>query len=123
MATRNIDPLAKLEQIVPELSRPVRGQVEQARLDVILHDGISRMLVDVVIVSPYARDATFRSACARRDGHASRRAAITKRTRYPSLDLIPFAVETGGRLGSEARALLIKIADAADDPVQELKFL
>ena len=75
------------------------------------------------MVSPYAGDASFRRACARRDGHASRRVEIAKRNRYPSDDLVPFAVETGGRLGSEARALLLRCANMADDPVLELQYL
>ena len=123
LAKRNLDPRARTEQIIPELARPVRGQVGQARLDVIMHNGIERMLVDVVIVSSYAGDANFRAACARRDGHASRRASIMKHTRYPSADLIPFALETGGRIGTEARALLLKIAEASDDSQTELAYL
>ena len=101
----------------------VRGQVGQARLDVIIHDGIARSLVDVVVVSAYAGDPHFRAACARRDGHAARRASIAKHARYPSADLVPFALETGGRLGTEARSLLIKMADAADNPALEIQYL
>ena len=108
-----------MEQVIPELRRPVTGQLETARLDVIVHDGISRSLVDVVIVSPLAADQTFRRACARRDGHAARRAECAKRSRYPSHELVPFALETGGRLGNAARAFLLKLADSADDPVNE----
>ena len=52
----------------------MEGQIDAARLDVIIHDGISRSLVDVVIVSPLAGGDAFRRACARRDGHAARRA-------------------------------------------------
>ena len=76
-------------------------------------------LVDVVIVSPLAGDDSFRRACARRDGHAVRRAECIKRVRYPTQDLVPFAVETGGRLGNAARAFLLRIAEVAKEPVQE----
>ena len=123
LAARNLDPRPKLEQIVPELAQPVRGQVGQARLDVIVHDGLERLLIDVVIVSAYAGGASFRASCARRDGFASRRAAVAKRARYPSPELVPFAVETGGRLGNDARAFLIRMADAAEDRNAELKYL
>ena len=44
------------------------------RLDVVVHDGAARNLIDVVIVSPLAGGDSFRGACARRDGHAARRA-------------------------------------------------
>ena len=102
--------------MIPELARPVAGQVEHARLDLVLHDGASRLLVDVVVVSPLAGNESFRRACARRDGHACRRAEINKRNRYTSSDLIPFALETGGRLGTEARAFLLRCAANTDEP-------
>ena len=123
LAARNLDPKPKLEQILPELARPVAGQVEQARLDVVVQDGTERLLVDVVVVSVLAGDASFRRACARRDGHAVRRAEISKRSRYPTAELVPFAIETGGRLGADARAFLVRCADGALDPTKELQYL
>ena len=123
LAARTLDPHPKLEQVVPELARLVDGQVEQGRLDVVVHDGVSRLLIDVVIVSPYAGGASFRRACSRRDGHAARRAEVAKRARYPIADLVPFAVETGGRLGADARAFLVRCAQASDEPARELQYL
>ena len=123
LAARNLDPRPRLEQIVPELAQTVQGQVGQARLDVVVYDGVSRLLIDAVVVSAYARDSNFRAACARRDGHAARRAAITKRSRYPTQDLVPFALETGGRIGVDARALLNRMALAAEDPAAERQYL
>ena len=79
--------------------------------------------MDVVVVSPYSTNAAFMGACARRDGHASRRAAIAKRTRYLSPDLVPFALETGGRIGTDARALLVRMSEAAEEPAKELQYL
>ena len=123
LAARNLDPRPRLEQTIPELARPVAGQVEQARLDVVVHDGASRLLIDVVIVSALAGDASFRRACARRDGHACRRAEVAKRSRYPSAELIPFAIETGGRLGADARAFLMRCAQASPEPAREISYL
>ena len=123
LAARNLDPKPRLEQIVAELAQLVQGQINHARLDVIVHDGVARSLVDVVIVSAFARDDAFRAACARRDGHAARRAAIAKRVRYPSDDLVPFALETGGRMGVDARAFINRMAVAAEDPVAERQYL
>ena len=119
LAARTVDPRPRIEQIILELARPVAGQVEAARLDVVVHDGAARSLVDAVIVSPLAGDDALRRACARRDGHAARRAECTKRARYPALDLVPFALETGGRLGHAARVFLLRLAEAADDPAHE----
>ena len=45
LAARNSD-------LKPKLAQTVHGQIGQARLDVVIHDGIARMLVDVVVVSP-----------------------------------------------------------------------
>ena len=64
LAARALDPKPKLEQIIPELARPVHGQMGQARLDVVVHDGVSRALLDVVVVSPYASNASFTASCA-----------------------------------------------------------
>lgn len=119
LAATTIDPRARTEQIIPELARPVEGQIDTARLDVIIHDGISRSLIDVVIVSPLAGGAAHRRACARRDGHAARHAECTKRTRYPTADLVPFALETGGRIGNSARAFVIRMAEATERPATE----
>ena len=118
-AAREAGYAALEEQVIPELSRVVAGQVAAARMDVVVHDGLARSLVDVVIVSPFAGDDSFRRACARRDGHAARRAECIKRVRYPTHDLVPFAVETGGRLGNAARAFLLRLAEAAEEPVLE----
>ena len=123
LAKRSCDPRPKLEQVAKERTSRVGGQVGQARLDVIFHIGARRILVDVTIVSPHAGSSEFTAACARRDGHAARRAAIGKRAKYDCPDLVPFAVETGGRLGNEARALLHMMAKEADDPQEELAYL
>jgi hypothetical protein len=123
LCARSLDPKPYMEQVIPELARPVNGQVGQARLDIVVHDGISRSLVDVVVVSPFAGDRNFRAACARRDGHASRRAAIAKRARYPSADLVPFPLETGGRLGMDARSFIARMANASEHCTTEFAFL
>ena len=92
-------------------------------MDVIVHDGLERLLVDVVVVSAYAGDANFRANCARRDGFAARRATMVKRARYPTNGLVPFAVETGGRLSTEARAFIVRMAGAAENRTTELQYL
>ena len=123
LVSGGLDSRAKLEQIIPELSRQVHGQVGQARLDVVAYEGTARLLIDAVGVSAWAGDDSLRRACSWRDGHAGRRAEIAKRTRYASPDLVPFAVETDGRLAGDARALLLKCAQYADEPERELQYL
>ena len=46
-------------------------------------------------------------AAAKKSGEASRRAEREKRSRYPGTQLTPFAVETPGRLGAEARQWIL----------------
>ena len=46
-----------------------------------------------------------------------------KRARYSDQDLAQFALETGGRIGNEARAFLGRMADAADNRHSELQYL
>jgi hypothetical protein len=123
LTRRTVDPSPKKEQILPQLSAKVGGQIGQTMMDLVVHDGVQRLLLDVTIVSPYAGDANFRAACARRDGHAARRAAVAKHAKYESEDLVPFALETGGRLGTEARAYLRRLAQSAEDPNAEMLYL
>jgi hypothetical protein len=122
LARRGIDPRPKKEQVLPQLSTNVSGQIGQARMDLVIQDGTQRMLIDVTIVSPYAGDASFRAACAKRDGYAARRAAIAKRSKYDSAELVPFAVETGGHLGTDARAFVKRLSEHAESPELELQY-
>ena len=91
-------------------------------MDVILQNGTARHLVDVVVTSPLSGGERQVAACARRDGLACRRAAMAKRAKYDHNELVPFALETGGRLGSDARMLLKLMADCSPDPVREQQF-
>ena len=123
LARRGMDPRPRLEQVVPELAAHVRGQVAVARMDVIVHEGPRRHLVDVCVVSPLAGDERFLAACSRRDGYACRRAAIAKREKYRSDELVPFVAETGGRLSADARQFLRAMAREAVCPARELAFM
>ena len=122
-AKRRADPKPYLEQVVPQLQVVVSGQVGTARLEVITHIGSCRHLVDVTVVSPFAGSDAFRAVCSRRDGYAARRASVSKRTKYDQADLVPFAIETGGRLGADARSFLRKLAAEAPDPTAELTYM
>ena len=123
LAKRGMDTRPCLEQVLPQLATHVRGQVGVARMDVVLHSGTQRHLVDDCVVSPLAGDERFVAACARRDGHAARRAAMAKRSKYHSPELVPFAVETGGRFSPDARHFVKAMADCAVDPVAETAYI
>ena len=123
MARRGMDSQPRLEQVLPQLTERAKGEVAQPRMDVVAYDGTARMLIDVVIVSPLAGDSRFVRSCARRDGHACRRAAAFKRGKYPHAELVPFAAETGGRLSGDARRLLKLMAERTGDPERELAFM
>ena len=103
-ARRGMDPNPREEQVLAALTAKAKGQIGSPRMDLVVHDGAARLLIDVTVVSPLAGDAGHIDACARREGHACRRAAAFKRGKYPHKELVPFAVETGGRLGTDARA-------------------
>ena len=100
------------EQRVPTWDRPSRrrseqGRTEQAVLDIEYIDDDGRRWIDVTVRHPCAGDENTVRLAARKDGEASRRAEREKHERYPGPRLTPFAVETPGRLGAEARLWLL----------------
>ena len=66
-----------------------------------------RRWLDVTVRRPAAGDRAAVLAACRRDGEATRRAERSKHQRYPGSQLTPFALETPGRLGAEAKAWLL----------------
>ena len=59
-----------------------------------------------MVWSSAAGTAAELSVAARKDGEACRRGEREKHCRYPGDRLVAFALETGGRLGGEARQWL-----------------
>ena len=108
------------EQRVPAWDRRARSSqgeaIEHAVLDIQYADHDGDYWIDVSIRHPAAGDATNLRNAAKRDGEASRRGEREKHTRYPGQRLIPFIVETPGRIGAEARFwLLSQIRELPDD--------
>ena len=113
--------VTKLRQILRESGAAVaptevpvhgwrRADGTGARLDVAFWaDGV-RHFVDVTVRHP--RAVKYREAAARADGAATREAERNKRIRYPALAdqglaaVRPFAIESFGRFGEEALAVL-----------------
>lgn len=92
------------EQRVPTWDRlSDQGVLERAILDVQYQDDDGTRWVDGSIRHPAAGTVAHVRLAARRDGEASRRGERDKHTRYPGDRLVPFVLETGGRVGAEGR--------------------
>jgi hypothetical protein len=98
------------EQRVPAWDRPARRRqgaaedgMERAILDLEYQEADGRTWIDVSIRHPMAGTDGEVRAAARRDGEASRRGERQKHARYPGERLVPFVLETSGRMGAEAR--------------------
>ena len=90
--------------------------MERAILDVEYSDADGRMWMDITIRHPAAGNGCQLRAAARKDGEACRRGEREKHARYPGGRLIPFALETGGRVGGEARQWLrTQVRDLPED--------
>ena len=76
-------------------------------LDVEYQADDGRRWLDVTVRHSAAGDDAAALAASRRDGEAGRRAEREKHDRYPGQQLTPFALETGGRIGAEARLWLL----------------
>jgi len=110
------------EQHIPELDRLVTKPdgtrvLEKAVMDVVwTHDG-QRHLLDVTFVTPTSDNARYLKERASHDGAAAKSAESGKRGKYPSPQLVPFALETFGRPGEAAlqfvRQWCLDSADAA----------
>ena len=95
------------EQRIPELDyQKPDGSVKLAIMDIVVPYLDRRELIDVTVRQGAAGSAEHRRAASRRDGVPSRRAEQKKHARYPTRELVAFAVEGCGRLGGEARAWL-----------------
>ena len=111
------------EQRVPTWDRANRrstlaNTVEHAVLDIEFTDTNGRCWIDVSVRHPAAGDASALRAASRKDGEASRRAERAKHERYPGPQLVPFVVETPGRIGAEARFWLLSQVRALPDDAQ-----
>lgn len=100
------------EQRVPTWDRVNRrsrlaNTVEHAVLDIEFTDSNGRCWIDASVRHPAAGDPSAVRAASRKDGVASRRAERAKHVCYPGQQLIPFVVETAGRIGAEARFWLL----------------
>ena len=110
------------EQYVPRWDRHRNGQLERARLDVVYDNVHGRpVYVDVAITDAYTQDAHKMRQRAAEDGKAAAHKEDRKRVRYPGPDLVPFVVESLGRLGDGTQSLLRALAPS--DPERRSRVL
>ena len=89
-------------------------------LDVEYQADDGRMWLDISVRHPAAGSTSEVTAAAKRDGEAARRGEREKHTRYPGDRLVPLVVESGGRLGGEARQWLrALVAQLPEDKKQQ----
>ncbi len=100
------------EQRVPawDIADAATGAVLEARLDVATADVNTGapLYLDVVVYTAFSTEPTTLRRRARRDGCAASDAAAAKRRRYAAAgaQLVPFALEAGGRPSDEAAAFV-----------------
>ena len=92
--------IVSLEQRRPELDRYIDGQLVAARLDLVVCIGGAEYLLDVTYTDHRTTNADRLAARLRRSGVAAEAAEDVKRRRYlGAQNLIPIAIDSGGRLG------------------------
>ena len=104
----------RVEQLILELAQD-RGE---ARLDVVAYDATgARMLLDVAVVHAVSADQSRLARAALLAGAPARGREDSKRERYrDAVGLVPFVLETGGRVGEAARAMARHVAPT--DPAE-----
>ena len=112
----------RYEQRVPAWDRQSRSggssSTEHAILDIEYSDEQGTRWIDVTVRHPAAGGQPALRNAATRDGEASRRGEREKHTRYPGNNLIPFVVETPGRIGAEGRFWLLAQVRCLPDDMQ-----
>ena len=92
-----------IEKRAAELQRLLHGRMQDGQMDLIITNlGGCTVYIDVTIVSPVVTPPYHLMQAATKPGYAALRAEYGKRQRYPIPNLIPFAIELGGRPGPTA---------------------
>ena len=92
-----------IERRVAELSRICKNRMQEAQPDIIVASFTSGpKYLDVVLPSPVIANQHHLNQSANRPGYAATHMEYKKRMRYTNPNLIPFAVELGGRPGPSA---------------------
>ena len=107
------------EQRRPELDYvDENGRTVAAVMDLVVTTAGRQYLVDLTYTDIRTADPEQYAARLRKNGAAARRAEDRKRRRYPADNLVPLAIESGGRIGDTGMRwlqMLYKAADAAKE--------
>ena len=99
--------VVETESVVPTAS----DASEESRMDLILRapNHAQPIYVDVTVADATSVEALSRNA-ANRDGAAAQVLEDRKRKKYPNIKVMPFAIESHGRLGQSAMSLIKLVA-------------
>ena len=103
LITRVTGAAVQIERRTTELRRIFRGRIQEGQMDILTTDFTgSRLYIDVTIVSSVVAHAHHLAQAANKPSYAAMRAEFGKRQRYPTDNILPFAMEIGGRPGPSA---------------------
>ena len=85
-------------------------------MDLVFNLNGSVTYLDVSIVAPFSCKPSLVAAASTRPRHMAKRAEKSKFDRYPHINLVPFILETTGRLGQHARKFISNHMKDADNP-------
>ena len=103
LITRMTGASVQIERRTTELRRIFKGRIQEGQMDIITTDFTgARIYIDVTIVSSVVAHRYHLAQAANKPSYAAMRAEYGKRQRYPTGNIIPFALEIGGRPGPSA---------------------
>ena len=95
----------KLFQVLHALPNLVRRRKELAWMFSSIYEAARTTLTRRAIVTPFSSNAGLISAASSRPGYMAKREEKKQFDRYPSINLVPFVLETTGRLGYPPTAI------------------
>ena len=108
---------AHIEQSIPGLAHTDQhGQIELARMDIVVALRGVTYYIDTAIVSPFSSNVSLMTAASARPGYMAEREEKKKFDRYPRINLVPFILESTGRPGYHARKFIKHLYDDTDHP-------
>ena len=108
---------AHIEQSIPGLTHTKQnGQIELARMDIVIALRGITYYIDTAIVSPFSSSVSLMTAASGRPGFMAEREEKKKFDRYPRINLAPFILESTGRPGYHARKFIKFLYNDLDHP-------
>ena len=108
---------AYIEQSIPGLTHTNQnGQIELARMDIVVALRGITYFIDTAIVSPFSSSVNLMTAASARPGYMAKSEEKKKFDRYPRINLAPFILESTGRPGHHARKFIKHLYGDTDHP-------